>query len=228
MSSPSTPSPPRPTISAAQHLAAVCKDWQASTTTPRRHKTKRKPQSQKPPACPSPHHHTHTPWSPNLPAEARKQLAATDALRTAHARDYNLANTRATAAVSVARARRRVLENLLCVLDEKTLEVAEQRAVKKAAATPVRALKDLPDPIPAFLVHLQRETYANERFLNHRHQELHLQQQKPYPVLTQHQRETCALFAEKLKLRIFDLIELYNDYRSKIDNVLAETDSLKL
>ncbi|KAJ3173445.1 hypothetical protein HDU87_007606 [Geranomyces variabilis] len=230
MSSPSS-LPSRPAISAAQHLAAVSKTWQISTKTSRRNnKPTRKSQQQQHQqlrTSPSPQQQTHTPWSPNLPAQARKQLAATDALRTAHAHDYDLANQRATAAVSVARARRRVLENLLNVLDERNVEDAERHAAMTAAKETSRPSRHLPDPIPAFLVHLQREQHTNERFLKHRHQELHQQQPKPHPVLTQHQRETCVLFAEKLKLRIFDLVELYNDYRSKIDNVLAEMDSIK-
>ncbi|KAJ3160175.1 hypothetical protein HDU86_001011 [Geranomyces michiganensis] len=241
--SPLTPASPPATThlsAAAKHLATVSKHWQKEQqqSTPSRPHRRAKPKPK-----PQPHHNptTTAPWSPNLPHQAHKLLTQSHALRTTHAKDYNLAHEKALHAVAAARERRRVLEDMLGVLDtESGLGQRQKKGSVLSPPPPPRQRRQrLPDPVSAFVAHLEREDRANKRFLNNEghtaHHQYHHYSREDHgdalaataaTVLTQHQRETCVLFAEKLKFRIFDLIELYNDYRDKIDSVLAEMDSL--
>ncbi|KAI8921095.1 hypothetical protein DFJ77DRAFT_448525 [Powellomyces hirtus] len=77
------------------------------------------------------------------------------------------------------------------------------------------------DLLSSFLDYLEREGELTREFL------------APHPgddmegLLTLEQKETCVVFAQRLKLKIFDLIDLYNGYRGKMDDVLAEVEYMR-
>ncbi|KAI8994327.1 hypothetical protein BC832DRAFT_569599 [Gaertneriomyces semiglobifer] len=86
-------------------------------------------------------------------------------------------------------------------------------------ARPV-TVSPVPEPLHSFLRNHGRSSELTYTFLHEL--PVALPDSHSDGALTFEQKEQCVEYAERLRTKIFDLMEMYNDYCDKLDNVVKE------